>query len=97
MQNYFITFDLAPDANDEERPPIANLIHQAFAPYCVQALSNGWFVRTAMPAEDLRLWLLGTIHPSWHGYVIRITSPMFGFPADLHALPEWLLIENKDS
>jgi len=97
MANYFISFDLSPTVNEKERPPMAKVIAETFPLRSFQFLSNGWFIQTDWPAEDIRLWLLGEISPSWRGVVIRITDPMFGQPRDPADLPEWLLIENKDS
>lgn len=97
MANYFIGFDLSESKNEELRRPMSSVIQETFAPYCFQYLSNGWFIATEWPPEDIRTWLLSEISPSWHGIVIRITSPMFGLPSNVSDLPEWLLIGNENS
>ena len=97
MANYFIAFDLPDTRNEQSRRPIADAMADAFPLRNFQYLSNGWFIQTDWPAEDIRLWLLELIHPSWRGTVIRITDPMFGHPVDSSDLPEWLLIKNENS
>jgi hypothetical protein len=85
MPNYFIAFDIPFDFNERERRPIAETIMEAFAPYCFQMVTNGWYVRTNQSADGLHRWLRGLVHPA-QCTVIRIIDPMFGLPPDS---PEW--------
>lgn len=94
MANYFIAFDLPTDANEQDRKTAAEQIQELF-PQNIHPVSNGWIVKTEWLPEDLRLWLFSLIHPSTRGIVIRITSPMWGLPADVD-LPEWFLLDYRN-
>lgn len=94
-KNYFIAFDLSDTHNEnpDGLSPMRLERHSRSEVFSTSATAG--LSKRDWPAEDVRLWLLGQISPSWHGIVIRITDPMFGQTVDPSDLPEWLLIKNE--
>ena len=95
MASYFISFDLATTANEEDRKSAAEQIREAF-PQNFHPISNGWIINTEQYPEDIRLWLFQLIHPSTRGIVIRIPDSMWGDLPDDAELPVWFMLQYRN-
>ncbi len=95
MPNYFIAFDL-PGTDEISQMLARRAIMETFPLRNFQYLSNGWFIQTDWPPEEIRLWMLEVIRPAMEGIVIRVNDPIFGKPANRADLPEWLWLSIKN-